>query len=107
MLFGMILLLIMIGIGLYKTRKRIKAQDEFFFFSVMKWTLAGWASLGICGFITVCKEGNGDKKALFLVSLFFILGTTICAIVEKIVIGNNLRKKKIEEYNNDKKNSWK
>lgn len=107
MLYGMMLLLIMVGIGIYKTGKRTKDGDEFSFFAVLKWTLAGWASLGICGFITVCKEENGDKKTLFLVALCFSLGTIICAIIDKIAIGSNLRKKKIEEYNKDKKDSWK
>ncbi len=106
-LFGMLLLFSMIIIGLYKTGKREKANDEFSFFSIMKWTLAGWATLGICAFIMVIQDGNGDKKALFWVSLSFILATIICAILDKISIGNNLRKKKIEEYNKGKKNKWK
>jgi len=105
-LVGFVLLLSMIIIGIYRARKREKTNDEFFFFSILKWAFAGWTLFAICAFITVIQDGNGDKNAIFFVSLFFMFGTIGSAIIEKILIGNNLRKKKIEEYNIHKKDSW-
>lgn len=104
---GLFLIILMIAIGIFRAAKREKAGDEYFYFTAIKWILAGWASLMICGFLIVLQDGNGDLKALFLMSLLFIFGTIGSEVADKICVANNLRKKKIKEYNEEKKDSWK
>lgn len=105
-LVGFISLIIMIIIGLIRTAQREKNNDEFFFFSALKWIIAGWTILAISCYIMVLQDGDGDENALFWVSIAFTLGTIACIIAEKISISNNLRKKKIEEYKKEKKDIW-
>ena len=101
-LVGLLFLIIMIVIGILRFRKRTNNEEEYGVFSIIKWTLAGFGVLLIFSFIDVCNNGGGDKTALCIVSILFILGTLISTIIEKILIGNNLRKQKLEEYNNSK-----
>ncbi|MCI8620420.1 MAG: hypothetical protein HFJ50_00905 [Clostridia bacterium] len=84
-LVGFILLILMIGIGFFRTHKRLKSE-EYGMFSLIKWTFFELACIGICSFIEVSKGGNGDKTALLVVTIIFLIGVIASFIIEKICI---------------------
>ena len=104
-LIGAFIFIVMVTIGIVGMGKKLKT-DEFAFFCVFKWTFAGLACHLWCFLIDECLNASGNNKNVLLcVAIAFSVALIISIIIEKILRGNMLRNKKIEEFNQNE-NKW-